>query len=185
MSAGATGDGVEVLAGMLRHRLTGRAQVIVTDAAAARRCVEAGVGAQVTVSVGGSLAPQFHEPVEISGTVLKVTDGRYQSLYPPAPVDVGSAVVLRVGTHLHVVVVARPASQLDHQLYQHVGLDPHDAHVVVTKSAGGYRAFFEPLARECVDVDTRGPSDSRLDRMPFTRVDRPLYPLDPDLTWHA
>lgn len=189
VSAGATGDGVEVLAGFLRSQatggLTGRAQVVVTDAAAARRCTQAGVGAEVTLSVGGSLATAFHSPVEITGTVVTVTDGRYQSLYPPAPVDLGGAVVVRVGERVHVVVVQRPASQLDYQLYRRVGLDPRDAHVVVTKSAGGYRAFFEPIARACIDVDTHGPSDSRIERMPFTRVDRPLYPLDADLAWEA
>lgn len=185
VSAGATGDGVEVLAGFLRNELTGRAQVIVADADAARRCAEAGLGAEVTVSVGGSLAAAFHSPAEITGTVVTLTDGRFQSLYPPAPVDVGTTAVVRVGEHLHIVITERPSSQLDYQLYLRVGLDPREAHVVVTKSAGGYRAFFEPIARECLDVDTRGPSDSRIERLPFTKVDRPLYPLDPDLSWSA
>jgi len=55
-------------------------------------------------------------------------------------------------------------------LQQHVGLDPHDAaHVVITKSAGGYRAFFEPLSRADA-VHAGGP---------------PAAPLDPDLSWHA
>lgn len=187
VSAGATGDGVEVLEALVRHQaeggVTGKAQVIVTDAAAARQCVEAGLGAEVTLRVGGSLAPQFHHSVEITGTVVTITDGRYMSFYPPSPHDLGCAVVVQVGEHVHVVVVERPAGQLDYQLFKRVGLDPREAHIVVTKSAGGYRAFFEPIARECLDVDTKGPSDSRLGRMPFTRVDRPLYPLDPDLTW--
>lgn len=183
VSAGATGDGVEVLAVLLDHGPTARAQVIVTDARAAQRCAEAGVGAEVTLRVGGSLAPEFHTPVELTGVVVTLTDGRFQSLYPPAPADVGTTAVVRVGEHLHVVIVSRPAGQLDYQLYLSVGLDPREAHVVLTKSAGGYRAFFEPIARECIDVDTRGPSDSRLERLPFSRADRPLYPFDRDLTW--
>ncbi|NJC72933.1 M81 family metallopeptidase [Planosporangium thailandense] len=183
VSAGSTGDGAEVLAALSRADLTARAQVIVTDAPAARRLAEAGIGSEVTLRLGGRLAPQFHTPVEVTGTVVTVTNGRYESLYPPVPVDLGTAVVLRVGRHLHVVVTERPASQLDYQLYLHVGLDPRDAAVVVTKSAGGYRAFFEPIAAECLDVATRGPSDSRIELMPFTRVPRPLYPLDPDVEW--
>lgn len=183
VSAGATGDGVEVLAALARAQLTGRAQVIVTDAAAARRCATAGLGARVTLRVGGSLATAFHSPVEITGEVVTLSEGRYQSKYPPAPVDVGATAVVRVGRHLHVVITERPSSQLDYQLYLRVGLDPRDAHIVVTKSAGGYRAFFEPIARDCLDVETRGPADSRLATLPFTRVDRPLYPLDADLEW--
>lgn len=74
-----------MLAGFLRNELTGRAQVIVTDAEAPRRCADVALGAQVTVSVGGSLSTAFHSPVEITGTVVTLTDGRFQSLYPPAP----------------------------------------------------------------------------------------------------
>ncbi|MEE6287862.1 M81 family metallopeptidase [Georgenia sp. MJ173] len=185
VSAGATGDGVEVLAGLLRSQLTGRAQVIVTDAAAADRCATVGLGGQVAVDVGGRLAPGFHSAVEVGGTVVTLSDGRFRSLYPPAPADLGTTAVVRVGEHLHVVIVSRPASQLDYQLYLHVGLDPRDAHVVVTKSAGGYRAFFDPIARECIDVDTRGPSDSRLERLPYSKVTRPLYPLDAAIAWSS
>lgn len=88
-----------------------------------------------------------------------------------------------MGEHLYVVIIERPASQLDYQLYMHVGLDPKQAHVVVTKSAGGYRAFFEPTTCECVDVDTHSPSDSWIERLPVTKVDRRLHPLDRDLSW--
>ncbi len=160
VSAGATGDGVEVLAELLRAELTGRAQVIVTDAEAARRCAALGLGARVTLNVGGSLAPGFHSSVELTGDVVTLADGRYQSKYPPAPADLGATAVVRVGEHLHVVITERPSSQLDYQLYLRVGLDPREAHIVVTKSAGGYRAHYEPIARECLDVETRGPSDS-------------------------
>lgn len=184
VSAGATGDGTEVLAELLQADLTGRAQVIVTDAEAAQACAAGGLGAELTLTVGGSIATAFHTPVRLNGTVITLAEGSFSSLYPPAPVDLGTVAVLRVGAHLHVVITQRPASQLDYQLYKRVGLDPEEANIAVTKSAGGYRAFFEPIARTCIDVDTRGPSGSRLERMPFERIDRPLWPLDPNLRWH-
>lgn len=181
VSAGATGDGVQILSALLDDPVPGPVMLIVTDEPAAAALAEAGVGQTVTVSLGGTLAPAFHTPVTVSGTVATVCDGVYQSLYPPAPADVGTTAVLVVDDRIHVVVTSRPASQLDYQLYLRVGLEPRSARVVVAKSAGGYKAFYAPLAAECIDVDTTGPADSRLERMPFTRPARPLWPFDADL----
>jgi microcystin degradation protein MlrC len=181
VSAGATGDGVQILSALLDDPVPGPAMLIVTDAPAATTLAAAGVGSTVTVPLGGTLAPAFHSPVTVSGTVTTVCDGRYQSRYPPAPADVGTTAVLVVDGRIHVVVTSRPASQLDYQLYLRVGLDPRSARLVVAKSAGGYKAFYAPLAAQCIDVDTTGPADSRLERMPFTRPARPLWPFDADL----
>lgn len=184
VSAGSSGDGTELLAALRNVDLGGRAQVIVTDAAAAAQCVAAGVDKVVSLRVGGSIATAFHEPVDIVGTVVKVTDGRFESRFPPGPVYAGPTAVVRVGASLFVVVTTNPVCQLDFELYLHVGLDPRAAHVVVTKSAGGYKSFYMPFARACVDVATSGPCDSRIEQLPFKRIDRPLYPFDPSMVWH-
>lgn len=181
VSAGAAGDGVEILRALVETPPGGPSLVIVTDPAAVSECLRAGVGAQVTVDVGGALTPAFHRSLRVSGTVTTATDGRYQSLYPPNPADVGACVVLTIDKLIHLVITSRPASQLDYQLYLRMGLDPAKARVVVAKSAGGYRAYYEPIAAQCHDIDTTGPSDSRLERMPFTKIDRPLWPFDAEL----
>jgi microcystin degradation protein MlrC len=183
VSAGCPGDGAELIAALAASDLNGRAQVIVTDAPAYAVCTAAGVGARVSVDVGGTIAPGFHRAVPIEGVVQAIADGRYTSKYPPGPIDLGGVAVVRVGEHLHVVITAGPACQLDYELYSSVGLDPRDAHIVGTKSAGGYRAYFQPIARECIDIDTTGPSDSRLERLPFTQLDRPTYPFQRDFAW--
>ncbi len=183
VSGGGTGDGVQILRALLAEAepVPGPFLMVVTDAAVAAELTAAGVGATRTVTVGARLAPRFHEPVEVTGRVSIVTDGRYQSLYPPARADVGPTAVLVIDDRIHLVVTTRPASQLDHEVYRHVGWDIRQARAVVAKSAGGYKAHYGPLAVTCIDVDTTGPCDSRLDRLPFTRPARPLWPFDPAL----
>jgi microcystin degradation protein MlrC len=41
-----------------------------------------------------------------------------------------------------------------------------------------YRAAFEPIARAILEVDAPGLSSSHLGRFAFTRVRRPIFPLD-------
>jgi microcystin degradation protein MlrC len=47
-----------------------------------------------------------------------------------------------------------------------------------TKSSIHYRAAFEPIAREIIEVDAPGLSPSDLTRFAFTNVRRPIFPLD-------
>ncbi|WP_084614544.1 M81 family metallopeptidase [Nakamurella lactea] len=185
VSAGATGDGVQILAGLVADPVPGQAIALVTDAPAALELAALGVGRTAAVELGGTLAPAFHRPVKVTGTVMTVSDGRYLSMYPPAPADVGTTAVLRIepgkDAAVDVVITSRPASQLDLQPFRRVGLEPTRARIVVVKSAGGYRGYYEPLAADCIDVDTTGPADSRLERLPYTKPVRPLFPFDPDL----
>jgi microcystin degradation protein MlrC len=48
-----------------------------------------------------------------------------------------------------------------------------------------HRAAFEPIAREIVEVDAPGLSSSNLSRFAFTRIRRPIFPLDPDAGYPA
>jgi microcystin degradation protein MlrC len=59
-----------------------------------------------------------------------------------------------------------------------VGIDPLAEKLVVVKSSIHYRAAFEPIARAILEVDAPGLSSSNLGRFPFTRVRRPIFPLD-------
>ena len=53
-----------------------------------------------------------------------------------------------------------------------------DAKLVVVKSPADFRASYGPFAREIIFPDTPGPASSNLKRLDFTRVPRPLFPLD-------
>lgn len=184
VSAGCPGDGPELAAALALADLPGPAFAILTDEPAVRACERAGVGAKLQLQVGATIAPGFHQPIELEVEVETLSAGRYTSLYPPAPMDLDGVAVVRSGS-LHLVLTAGRACQLDYELYLSVGLDPRQAHVVAVKSAGGYRAYFEPIARECIDVESAGPSDSRLERLPFRNLGRPMFPFDPDLEWDA
>ena len=53
------------------------------------------------------------------------------------------------------------------------------------KSPNGFRAAYEPIAKRIFIVDTPGVSTAKLENMPFRRINRPIYPLDRDLTYKA
>lgn len=185
VSAGCAGDGTELIAALAVAELPGPAMAVLTDAAAARACHEAGVGATLRLTVGGSLTTNLFRPIEVEGTVVTLKDTPYESFYPAQSVIPGKTAVLELANGLRLVLVEIAVPQLDLEPYRHLGLDPATAHVVVAKSAGGYRAYYEPIARECIDVAAVGPADSRIEQLPYTQVTRPLFPFDADLEWSA
>jgi microcystin degradation protein MlrC len=152
----------------------------IADPVAARTAVAAGVGATVTVALGGALRPDFFEPLEVMATVTAVRDGRYDLELPIRPVDIGATAVLEVGG-VSVVVSERKAFQLDESVYHLAGLDPRTARIVQAKSAGGFRGVYEAFAADIIEMDTPGPCTSDLTRLPFRNIPRPMWPWDHDL----
>lgn len=179
-SAGARGDGTALLAQIIERRGDLRAMVIVTDPAAASAASHLGPGGIYRGPLGGGLTPRFFSPTQVEAEVARVTDGRYRSIYPPAPVDAGTTALLRI-RNTTVVVTSHPVFQLDLEPYRRLGLDPASVDLVQAKSAGGFRAYYAPIASEMLDLDTLGPCDSDLPRLPYRRITRPLWPFDPDL----
>lgn len=181
-SAGSSGDGTDLLAHLLDRQADLETMIVVTDPETVRVASQAGEGATIDVELGGRLSPRFFTPLPVrDAKVMKVTSGAYRSLYPPAMVDPGATVVLKV-RNIQIVVTEHPIFQLDLEPFRRLGLDPAKAQLVQAKSAGGFRAHYAPIAADILDLDTVGPCDSDLTRLPFERITRPLWPFDPDLT---
>lgn len=180
-SAGSTGDSNYLLTYLLQNPIDDVVYMTITDADVASQCFAAKVGGSVSAEIGGTLSPRFFTPVKVTGTVVTLCDGVYQSKYPSKIFNAGPTAVLKVG-NIYIVITSKPAFMLDYQLYLRVGLDFTTAKVVQVKSAGGYRAYYEPLAFKCIDIATPGPSDSRLPKLPFTKPRRPLWPFDREIS---
>ena len=179
-TGGGNGDGNLLLKELLLDERDDSAVLVLTDPGAVDRCFEAGVGADVTLRVGGSLTPQYFSPVTLSGSVITLADGRYQTELPITPTDVRRIAVVERGG-LRVVLTAEKAPQLDESIYHRAGVWPRHARIIQVKSAGGFRAAYDPFAAAIIYIDTIGPADSDLTRLPFQRITRPLWPFDPDL----
>ncbi len=116
----------------------------------------------------------------MSGTVVTLALGAMQLDPPWSPTDIGRMAVLRVG-EIDIVLSERKAWHLDTVVYRHVGCELANYRVVQVKSAGGFRFRYEPVAAAIIEIETTGPCDSDLTRLPYHRIPRPLWPFDPDL----
>jgi microcystin degradation protein MlrC len=72
---------------------------------------------------------------------------------------------------------------VDPEAARSVGIDPAHRKIVVVKSSVHYRAAYEPIASEIIEVDGPGLASPNLDRFEFRHIRRPMYPLDREFDW--
>ncbi len=109
--SGAYGDCTAILAALLRAGTQNAALGALVDAQAAARLAEAGVGAVVTLPVGGKSDPSVGGgPLELTGEVRAVSDGRLAFAGPMlagVAADMGTSVCFRVAG-VDVLIISNP-----------------------------------------------------------------------------
>jgi microcystin degradation protein MlrC len=180
--AGGTTD-VPVLLGELLDQ--GASNVVVAsiwDLAAVEACMEAGVGHEVTLSVGGKLDTENGSPLEVTGTVRLLSDGhRYQG-GQRAPWGGGGPVAVLNVHGIDVVLSSTRLSFGDPAQLRALGLEPFEYRIVVLKR-GYLTAPFQAISERSILALTPGATNCDLRQVTFHRVQRPMYPLDVDATW--
>ena len=68
-------------------------------------------------------------------------------------------------------------------MYRCVGLEPKDYKIVTVKSPAGFRAEFEQFAEAIYLADVPGCASSHFEMLPYTKINRPLWPLDDIKDW--
>jgi len=182
---GAAGDGTEILRELVRVGARSAVVACLWDPQAAQACIKAGVGSSVTIPVGGKVDNRHGAPLTVTGRVRTLSDGRFVHKGPMArglPGRLGPTAVLDVDD-IKVILISLRWQTLDPEMIRFVGIDPLAEKVLVVKSTIHYRAAFEPIARDIIEVDAPGLCSSNLARFAFARIRRPMFPLDQDARW--
>ena len=63
-------------------------------------------------------------------------------------------------------------------VYRAFGIEPTEYQMAVVKTVSNFQ-WFRPLSSAIIRVDTPGPTQSDIRGLPWQRVPRPIYPLEP------
>lgn len=181
-SSGASGDSNAILAALAAAGYDGRVLVPVVDADAAEAAFAAGVGATVNVTLGGRLDPARFTPMPFTGRVHLLSEGRFRSESDGMLWSSGRTAVLH-GEHATVVVTSRSVSLFDRSLFFAQGQDPKAFDAVVVKSPHCQPRFFAEWAALSLNVDAPGSTSANLPYLGHTRCVRPIFPLDPGVSF--
>jgi microcystin degradation protein MlrC len=172
-------DGTLALEAMLDRGVTNACLAVMRDPEAVAEAIEAGIGNTVTMKIGGKTEPGVGDPLEVTGTVRRITDGKYVSeVYDPGmTIDMGRTVVLNV-KGIDIILTEKSKQAKDLQLYRSLGLEPTDYKILLVKSCVHYRGAHEPIAKRIIEVDLPGWHGTRLAAFPWKKLKRPVWPID-------
>jgi microcystin degradation protein MlrC len=176
-SSGATGDSNAVLKALIECGYLGRTLIPIVDRAAAEQANRAGIGAEVTVCLGGSLDPGRYEPIELSCRVRHLSDGLFRSESFGELWDSGLTAVLETGPFT-IVVSSRGVNLYDRSFFYNNGQDPKQFDAVVVKSPHCQHHMYAKWCKSMLMVDAPGASSANLHSLGHQRCQRPIFPLD-------
>ena len=179
---GAPGDSTCILRELVAQQVPCLALVPIVDVVAVEAALSAGVGAQITVDLGGKIDHVFSQPVRVTARVAAVSRGVTLELPDRGACDLGRTALLEVG-QIRIVVLDQRTFAINHPvLYTHLGLEIADAKLVVVKTASNFQ-FFSRWRKGLIRVDSPGMTQSDLTAFEWKRVPRPMYPLDQLNDW--
>lgn len=168
-TAGGAGDTTVALAALLKRGAPPAIVASIADAPAIAAMLAAGVGATVEVALGGKLDPITCAPLPVRGVVRHLALGE------------NTEAVLQIGA-VNVIVTARRRPYHFVADMQRLGLEPL-AHKIVVIKIGYLEPDLKRHAPRALLALTPGAVDQAIARLPFQRLRRPIFPLDPMMTW--
>jgi microcystin degradation protein MlrC len=176
-SSGASGDSNAILRALLEARYMGSVLAQIVDPAAARASTIAGVGAKLTVSLGGFFDTKRFKPLTVEATVASLSSGKGRYETWDGPFDAGPTAVLTFG-NCTVVVVSRALALHDRALYLANGLDPRRFALTVVKSPHTEYFMYDAWVEKNFNIDAPGATSANLKTLGHRLCARPIYPLD-------
>ncbi|MBX5000632.1 M81 family metallopeptidase [Rhizobium lentis] len=171
-TGGGVGDRAEVLAELIARGAQGVVFAGIADKAATEACYAAGVGAELTLSVGASLDAKGSKPVTAYVTV--------KFLHQTADLSDRQAVVSIGGIDLVLSAKRRPYHNIVD--FTRLDLHPERAKIIVVKS-GYLSPDLAPIANPNLMALSPGVVDQFVERLPRLRKQHPTYPFDKDFAF--
>jgi microcystin degradation protein MlrC len=179
--AGGDSDTTGMLRALVRNNAQRAAIGVIFDPASAKAAHAAGVGATVTLALGGKSGIPGDAPYKETFVVEKLSDGKFIApgpYYGGRDMDMGPSAALRIGG-VRVVVSSHKAQLADQAMYRYVGIEPSEQAILVNKSSVHFRADFEPIAEQLLICAAPGAMPADTAALPWTRL-RPGIRIKPN-----
>lgn len=134
------------------------------------KAIEAGVGGRVAAYAGAAVDDRYAPPIELSGTVTTIEHGDQHA---------ETEVVVKVGS-VNIIVTEKRKPYHREVDFTRLGLNPRQTDVVVVKIGYLVPELYD-MRGDWIMALTPGGVDQDLERLGYTRIMRPMFPLDRDM----
>lgn len=178
---GAMSDSTFVLQAMLDAKIGKAAIGSFWDVGAVALCQSAGVGAEITLRIGGKCGPMSGNPIDVPVTVRAIVENHSQSgLGARRPLGIG--VWVRTAGGIDIALNTQRSQVLSRECFENLGITLTDKQIIVVKSTQHFHAEFAPIAKKVLYMGTPGSTSQAFAEMSFTKRDNHFWPRE-DHPW--
>ena len=132
-----------------------------------KEALKVGVGGKVSALVGAAIDNRYAPPVLLTGTVESIYKG---------DINAEVEVAVKVGS-VHVIVTQKRKPYHLESDYTRLGLSPRKSDIVIVKIGYLVPELYD-LRADWIMATTPGGVDQDLKRLPYKKIQRPMFPLD-------
>ncbi len=171
ITGGGVGDLTIMLKALLDAEVENTLHPAIVDKQAVQTCIDAGIGATVSLSVGGKLDTIHGSPLDVTGEVKGIFDIETNNQH----------VLLKIAGVTLILTEKRTAFTTVAQFDQ-LGLRLTDFDIIAIKLGYLFPELAEIAGTEFLALSP-GVIDQDLTTLDYQRLTRPIFPLDPDMKW--
>lgn len=146
------------------------------------RAGNAGVGAAVTMTVGGKTDELHGPPLHIDGTVRSLHDGRFVEpdiRHGGNPLfDMGPTAIVETDGGLTLQLTSKRVAPFSLHQITSCDLDPNDFQILVAKGVHAPVPAYEPVCPTIIRANTPGSTSADMAGLPFRNRRKPLFPFE-------
>jgi len=169
VTAGTPGDMPLVLRELVGRKVKNAVVAGINDKQAVARCIEAGEGKTLRLSIGATIEKRFGPPLETEAQIIRLVTGDQ----PNAVVRIGELEAI-------LTTVAAGFTLLRH--FKSCGIDPLSRKIVVVKQGYLYPELRKVAPRHIMLL-TPGAGDMRIEQLTYIRRRKPVFPFEKDATF--
>lgn len=170
--AGGTSDTTGLLRALVEGEARGAVIGHLTDPEAARAAHQAGVGAKLSLALGGKLFENGDPPFEAEYTVEALSDGKFLCtgpFYGGTNANLGLTAVLETGG-VRVVICENRMQAADKEMFRHIGIEPEEVKILGLKSSVHFRGDFTDISETILIVEAPGAFIDRPAKNPYRNL---------------
>ena len=170
VTAGAPGDSPVAAARLVAAGATDALVAGIVDPAAVQLCAAAGVGATVSLRIGATRDARTGPPLEVEAFVERLGSS-------------ATSAVVRIDS-VRIILTSERHAFIERSTIAAAGVDP-DAQQIIAVKVGYLFPDLVAHAKRAIMALTPGATTLRLDTLPYRKLPRPIFPLDPHVEWYA
>jgi len=181
VGGGSAADGT-LIAHELHARANTAAFICLFDPESQVRARDAGVGARLSLTMGGKTDDRHGHPLTAEVTVQSLHDGTFREPQVrhggDTHFDMGPTAVVSTDTGLTIGLTTLRTVPVSLGVVTSVGLNPEDFRILVAKGVHAPVAAYEPVCTELIRVNTSGATAADMRTFKYKHRRRPMYPFE-------